>query len=95
MNTGRTSSYKADEIILKICNHLLKRQRGIDSPASIARGIGINPKTSQKYVGIGKNLGIFKTDTFESNNMVVVWINEKYKPILKDMTFGSTYTLGY
>jgi len=86
MNAGkRTASYRADEIILKICNHLSRRQRGVDSPAGIARGIGINPKTAQKYVEIGKNLGIFKTDTFESNNMLLVWINDKYKLILEDM----------
>jgi len=89
MNAGkRTASYRADEIILRICSHLSKRQRGVDSPASIGRGIGINPKTAQKYVEIGKNLGIFKTDIFESNNMLLVWINDNYKIILEDMRKG-------
>ena len=88
MNAGkRTASFRADEIILKICRHLSKRQRGVDNPASIARGIGINPKTAQKYVEIGKNLGIFKTDM--CTNMMIVWINDKYKPILEDMRNGS------
>ena len=95
MTTGkRTTSYRADEIILKMCKHLSKRKMGRDTPSGIARGIGINPKTAQKYVEIGKNLGIFKTNIFESNNMLVVWINEKYKPILEDMRSGKTYTLG-
>lgn len=87
MNAGkRTSSYRSDDIILKMCKYLSKMQVGRDTPTGIARSIGINPKTAQKYVEMGKNLGIFKTDIFESNNnMVVVWINEKYRPVLEGL----------
>lgn len=82
----RMASYRADEIILKMCKYLSLMRVGRDTPAGIARNIGINPKTAQKYVAMGKNLGIFKTDIFESNNnMLVVWINEKYNPILDEL----------
>lgn len=75
----RKKSYKFDEIMKDTCNHLLKKKW--DTPAGIARAIGINPKTSQKYIAMGINLGLILSDTMEGNNMLLCQINPKYREI--------------
>lgn len=56
----RKSSYAFDDIIIKILGYL--HDKGIDTPAGIAKSIGINPKTAQKYIKMAANLEILNVE---------------------------------
>jgi len=75
----RRKSYEFDDIMKQICNHLLTKK--MDTPTGIAKKIGINPKTSQKYIAMGINLGLIISDTMDGNNMLLCQINPDYKEI--------------
>lgn len=79
----RNKSYRFDEIMKKICNQLLDKK--IQTPAGIAKKIGVNPKTVQKYIAMGINLGLIISDTMEDNNMLLCQINPKYKEIFANL----------
>ena len=67
----------------KICNQLLDKK--IQTPAGIAKKIGVNPKTVQKYIAMGINLGLIISDTMEDTNMLLCQINPKYKEIFVNL----------
>lgn len=79
----RKSSYAFDEIIIKILHHLYDKK--IDTPSGIAKSIGINPKTAQKYIKMAANLEILDVEDITNEkgelSFSFVKISEHYKPI--------------
>ena len=79
----RKSNYAFDELIIKILHHL--HDKKIDTPSGIAKSIGINPKTAQKYIKMAANLEILNaedvTDAKGSLTFSSIKISEHYKPI--------------
>lgn len=83
----RKKTYKADEIILKSCKYLIKKR--IDTASNIAKNININPKTAQKYLGMGVNLGILIADELyeskDGRHCIAYWINPNYLEIFNKL----------
>ena len=79
----RKSSYAFDDIIIKILHHL--HDKRIDTPSGIAKSIGINPKTAQKYIKMAANLEILDVEDITNEkgelSFSFVKISDHYKPI--------------
>ena len=89
MNKGVTNkrgkSYKIDEIIKDICKCLINNEN--QTPSSLAKYLGVNPKTVQKYVEIARKLGILKCEDIEmgKNKIRICKINPEYKKIYEKL----------
>lgn len=88
MKMKRRKTYSADDILLRTCRHL-SNKRGADTASSIAKEIGINPKTAQKYLVMGTNLGILVSDELYKSKdgrcCLAYWIAPKYLEIFKEL----------
>ena len=83
----RRKTYQADDILLKACKHLVNKK--MDTASNIARIININPKTAQKYLVMGTNLGILISDELyeskDGRHCLAYWIAPKYIDIFKEL----------
>lgn len=83
----KRKGYSLDEILLAVCRYLENKKMGAAS--GIAIKLGINPKTAQKYLTMGVNLGILLSDElYESKDgrkCMAYRINPKYMEIMKEI----------
>jgi len=79
----RKSSYAFDDIIIKMLHHL--HDKRIDTPSGVAKSIGINPKTAQKYIKMAANLEILDVEDITNKkgklSFSFVKISDHYRQI--------------
>jgi len=78
----RKSNYVFDDIITKILHHL--RDKRFDTPAGIARSIGVSPRTAQKYIKMAANLEILNIEDI---------MNKKGKVAFSFVNISEQYTV--
>ena len=81
----RGKQYKADEIIAGVCTCLETKEP--QTPASLAKCVGVHPATAGKYVGIAENLGILKCSEVKlgRNKLRLCKINPSYERVWKKL----------
>ena len=84
----RTRAYKPDVILLNVCEYLKDIKR-MDTASNIAKQINIAPKTAQKYLIMGVNLGILMSDELykvgTDGHCMAYWLNPKYLEIFNSI----------
>jgi hypothetical protein len=81
----RGKSYRTDEILKGICGCL--ENDSPKTPSSVARCLDIHPKTAERYINTGKELGILQCNeiTMGKNRVTLCKINPDYQEVWKKL----------
>ena len=81
----RGKPYKVEKILLNICGSL--EETSPQTPASIAKHLNIHPRTAEKYLNAGKELGMFECNEISmgKNKITLCNINPDYLEVLRKL----------